>query len=565
MITAIVRLREALGTIALPFISDGRTRDLISSVTNQVEDYILPRLMQADAPLLAVVGGSTGAGKSTLVNSLVGRRVTEPGLLRPTTRSPVLVHHPADAAWFENARLLPDLERSNSASADHGKLQLVASDVLSPGLAILDAPDIDSVDAQNRALAAQLLSAADLWVFVTSAARYADQIPWEYLNEAATRSVSVAIVLDRTQPAAMNEVSTHLARMLTSRGLKDSPLFTVPESPLYDDGLLSAEIVAPIRAWLQDFAANAYLRQAIVDQTLQGSIRQLAKNSHLVADAARHQIESAAALEGALATTYEEAESIAVERLGRGELLRGEVLARWNDLVASGSLVRSLESPLGRLRDRMRGAARGAHADMVLEAIDEGIRLLLIDEAELTGLRVADVVATSGVDPASEAGRLGPASADFVSGAGRAVQAWQRALSASLTDEMKSGRTAAKLSQAEIPGLCVAVSVLVASAAAEQAESAAERDAAAARHMARQIAGTVLGADVLERVTQRAQDDLRSAVAEAFGGERRRAEAAVTRLGVLPEGVETLRQCARRIDDLRFAAMLPDEPVEGIR
>ena len=49
-----------------------------------------------DAPLLMVVGGSTGAGKSTLVNSLVGADVSPAGVLRPTTRAPVLVCHPAD-------------------------------------------------------------------------------------------------------------------------------------------------------------------------------------------------------------------------------------------------------------------------------------------------------------------------------------------------------------------------------------------------------------------------------------------------------------------------------------
>src|SRR6476469_7692573 len=63
----------------------GRTRLL-----NQLDDYVVPRLTSLDAPLLAVVGGSTGAGKSTLVNSVVGREVTLPGVLRPTTRSPVL-------------------------------------------------------------------------------------------------------------------------------------------------------------------------------------------------------------------------------------------------------------------------------------------------------------------------------------------------------------------------------------------------------------------------------------------------------------------------------------------
>ncbi|MGI8531685.1 MAG: ABC transporter, partial [Geodermatophilaceae bacterium] len=45
-------------------------------LAGQLQDYLLPRLRRLDAPLLAVVGGSTGAGKSTLINTLVGDEVT---------------------------------------------------------------------------------------------------------------------------------------------------------------------------------------------------------------------------------------------------------------------------------------------------------------------------------------------------------------------------------------------------------------------------------------------------------------------------------------------------------
>ena len=77
----------------------------------QLDDYLLPRLRRLDAPLLAVVGGSTGAGKSTLVNSIARREVTRSGVLRPTTRSPVLVHHPYDSGAFLSQRVLPGLAR----------------------------------------------------------------------------------------------------------------------------------------------------------------------------------------------------------------------------------------------------------------------------------------------------------------------------------------------------------------------------------------------------------------------------------------------------------------------
>jgi hypothetical protein len=190
LVTALVQLHGGLRDLRLPLDlpRSAEDRAVLAEMVDQLEDYVIPRVLSSDAPLLAVVGGSTGAGKSTLVNSLVGRRVTEPGLLRPTTRSPVLVHNPADADWFRQDQVLPDLERVDRPTNDPGALQLVAADAVPAGLAIVDAPDIDSVEAQNRTLAGQLLAAADLWLFVTSAARYADQVPWDFLRRAAERA-----------------------------------------------------------------------------------------------------------------------------------------------------------------------------------------------------------------------------------------------------------------------------------------------------------------------------------------------------------------------------------------
>ena len=126
----------------------------------------------------------------------------------------------------------------------------MVDDSIPPGLAILDAPDIDSVVAENRQLAAQLLAAADLWLFVTSAARYADAVPWEFLLAAAERSAAVAVVLDRVPPRAMSEVPPHLGQLMSERGLAGSPLFAVPETAVDEQGLLPAAAVQPIRGWL---------------------------------------------------------------------------------------------------------------------------------------------------------------------------------------------------------------------------------------------------------------------------------------------------------------------------
>ena len=92
-------VRQDLSRLSLPLDQPGaeQARQEVRNAVAQLDDYILPRYRSLDAPLLAVVGGSTGAGKSTLVNALVGHPVTRSGAIRPTTRQPILLHHPADA------------------------------------------------------------------------------------------------------------------------------------------------------------------------------------------------------------------------------------------------------------------------------------------------------------------------------------------------------------------------------------------------------------------------------------------------------------------------------------
>ncbi|MEA2268764.1 MAG: hypothetical protein QOC64_1374, partial [Solirubrobacteraceae bacterium] len=75
---ALVALRDELTGLRLALETPGAAagRAMRDELVGQVDDYLLPRLRRMDAPLLMVVGGSTGAGKSTLVNSLVGAQVT---------------------------------------------------------------------------------------------------------------------------------------------------------------------------------------------------------------------------------------------------------------------------------------------------------------------------------------------------------------------------------------------------------------------------------------------------------------------------------------------------------
>lgn len=555
MLTALVQLHDALQAAPLSLDVPGAAelRAARQQLIGQLEDYVLPRQMTVEAPLLAVVGGSTGSGKSTLVNSIVGRRVTAPGLLRPTTRSAVLVHHPDDAKWFGQDRLLPDLVRVTEATDDRHSLQLVPSDTIPPGLALLDAPDVDSVEEGNRLLATQLLAAADLWLFVTSAARYSDQVPWQHLKIAAERSTSVAIVLDRTPADAVRTVAAHLARMLASRGLKDSPLFTVAEAPVSEEGLLDASVVADVRAWLVSLAEDPGARSAVVRQTLDGTVRSLARQAHGLADALSQQLEAADALSQAAVSAYAAAGERAVAAATDGSLLRGEVAVRWREFAGNGELLRSLEGRVGLIRDRLVSAVKGSgqQAERVAVAIESAVELMVVDHAEDAATATAAAWAELGTAGPllGDADDLGRASGSLRRSVEGEVRAWQQQLTELVKAEDAERRTSRYLAYGA-RGLAVTLAVCVlADAAPADSESGAE--------VGRILLDAVFGAEHSAALVARGRADLKRRIGTLLGGERGRALGLLDGLGLDADVARQVRSAARRVDDRRYEQSRP--------
>lgn len=571
MITALVQLRGALQSVPLPLDVPGADaqREAQREMVDQLEDYVIPRLMTIDAPLLAVVGGSTGAGKSTLVNTLVGHAVTQPGVLRPTTRSPVLVHNPADAKWFGQDRLLPELERVTSSTNDPEALQLVATEAVPLGLAILDAPDIDSVEERNRTLAAQLLAAADLWLFVTSAARYADQVPWEFLRSAAERSAAVAIVLDRTAPEAIEQVSTHLARMLAARGLKDSPLFTVPEGRPDADGLLPLVSVVQIRSWLHALASDAEARSLVVKQTLDGAVRTLSRRTHAVADASVEQSRVAADLREQAEQAYARSLAAVTEAAADGTLLKGEVLARWQEFVGTGELLKSLETKVGWIRDRVVNAIKGKpqQAERVTVAVESGLETLLLEHAEAAAERAEQSWRSvrAGQVLLGDAGEdLGRASRDFRRRAERAVRDWQLEVLEMVRTEGADKRSTARFLAFGVNGLAVTLMIVV-FAHTGGVTGGEVGIAGGSAVLGQKLLEAVFGDQAVRTLVERARSTLVTKVTELLEVEQRRYTDLVDSLGVDATQSERLREATRRVDDLRFAQSRVDSAAEAVK
>ncbi|MEU9462493.1 dynamin family protein [Streptomyces sp. NPDC048312] len=446
LIDALSALRDRVAAVRLPLPLPGaeRARQTRSELLAQLDDYLLPRLRDPEAPLLAVIGGSTGAGKSTLVNSLVGRPVSEAGVLRPTTRTPVLVCHPDDHHWFAGARVLPRLTRvwlPPEESGEPGRcddldglggldgdeedgisLRVETSPGLPRGLALLDAPDIDSLVVRNRRLAAELICAADVWVMVTTASRYADAVPWHLLRTAKQYDASLVTVLDRVPHQVIAEVSRQYGALLTRAGLGEVPRFTIPELPESaggGSGLLPTTAVAPLRAWLCHRAQDPAARQQAVGRTAAGVIDSLDVRMPELAGAVAAQYAAAVRLTGVVEDAYRAEGARVRRRLRNGGVLAGDARTRWRvypQYSTSGELLEALVESLAAL------------LQCAVAAADEQIRTTWQREPAAREFGFEDV--------GREAGGWGPAE-DIRGRIAMAVRRWWRVLEELAEEEVR--------------------------------------------------------------------------------------------------------------------------------
>ncbi|MET9672798.1 dynamin family protein [Streptomyces sp. NPDC006482] len=519
LIDALSALRDRVAAVRLPLPLPGasRARQTRAELLAQLDDYLVPRLKDPDAPLLAVVGGSTGAGKSTLVNSLVGRRVSESGVLRPTTRTPVLVCHPEDHHWFAGMRVLPQLtrvwlpqadeEHSTEEPPEENALRVETAASLPRGLALLDAPDIDSLVVENRLLAAELICAADIWVMVTTASRYADAVPWHLLRTAKEYDATLVTVLDRVPHQVIGEVSRQYEALLDKAGLGDVPRFTIPELPESaggGSGLLPDSAVAPLRGWLAHRAEDPAARQQAVARTATGVIDSLDARLPELAGAVAAQYASAVRLGGVVETAYRDQAKRVRKELGRGAVLSGDARTRW------------------------RGYPRDSTADELLDALAESLAALLHCAVAAAEEHVRD---TWHRDPAS--GALGPprTGGDREAGEriGVEVRRWRRVLEELAEEEVRNierpaGSRASRASRAAVPEADTVAALLAASLlGGRRARAAGDRLA------------ELLGAQAALRLRDKGGELVLSCVDRVLHAERDRRLAPLDGLAMTPE------------------------------
>ena len=359
------------------------------ALRSHVEAYLLPRAADLDAPLLVVILGSTGSGKSSLLNALAGGVVSPSGVLRPTTRRPVAVAHPEDVG----GRI--------GAVAERSDVELRTDEHARRGLVIVDAPDFDSVEAENRERALGLLEVADLVIFVTTATRYADQVPWDVLGRVRQRGVPMLTVLNRLPPEAedADEVVRDYRELLERGRVTDQAAYGALEVIAVREGALDSErdaldpeAVAPVRHALDRLVVSHVERHELARRGLAGAMRGVPEAVEAIAGQIDDEQRAVAELRAAAAKAYAAGRASLGDELAHGTFLRAEVLRQWQDFIGAGQVARFLAQGIGRIGATLRSLVRPgppAPATEVRDAAFADLVALTVQHADTAAQRTA--------------------------------------------------------------------------------------------------------------------------------------------------------------------------------
>ena len=513
-----------------------------------VADYLLPRAIDADAPLVVVLLGSTGSGKSSLLNALVGRAVSPAGVLRPTTRRPVAVAHPDDVG----PDLLPGVSERDG-------LELVTDPAAGRGLVLVDAPDFDSVERENRALAVELLEAADLVVFVTTATRYADQVPWTFLGRARQRGVPLLAILNRLPPERedADAVIAAYRHLLERRGLGESGAFGPLEVVAVAEGsvdpecdALAPEAVAPLRAALDRLLADGEERRQLARRSLVGALQGLPDAVEEVAREAQDEADAAESLTRLVDRSYADRRAALANEVSRGTFLRAEVVRQWHDFIGAGQVARFLSQGIGRIGAALRSLVRPGPpppAAEVREAAFADLVSLVVQHVDAAARRAA----TGWMDDEYGGRAIGAhpelwgASSDLGQGLTAELEAWADDIAERIRAMGEQRRGWARVASlgVNVVGTSAVLAVFVSTGGLTGAEVGIT---AATAVVNQKLLEAIFGEANVRAFVAAARGRLDAILDETFAADRSRFETALGTLGELGSTAEALRDAARR-------------------
>lgn len=393
---------DALGHAAS--VVDDRVQDpRVAEVAAWVEQARSRVRHGADHTIVALAG-TTGSGKSSLLNAVVGEEVARTGVTRPTTAraQAVVVGGAGEADSAAGGGTGDVLDWLGVPDRHHLPAGSLGGDL--DGLVLLDLPDIDSIEVSHHLEAQRLAGLVDLLVWVTDPQKYADRsLHTEHLVPLAGHAGSLEVLLNKVDtlaPADVERCVEDLDRLLDHDGLGD--VRPLPVSADRGDGL---------DALLGLLAAEVAARRAMVDRVDAGLRDGASTLRSVVGEGAgepvdRGRVERSVASDLATAAGADELGSLVARRHRRAAALAtGWPVLRWvrrlrtarpitanvpgRSAVARAEVQRSLRRAADDVAESLPSALRG-HARTEVE----GLAPAVLDELDTVTLRVVDDVAS---------------------------------------------------------------------------------------------------------------------------------------------------------------------------
>jgi hypothetical protein len=243
-----------------------------------------------------------------------------------------------------------------------------------------------------------------------------------------------------------------------------------------------------------------------------------------LAAAADAQADAVVRLRSEVDSAYDAAVAHVADASGDGSLLRGEVLARWQEFVGTGEIMRALEAKVSRVRDRVTAAVQGKPqpGKDLAEALESGVEALVRSASDTAAERAATAWANDPAGATLLAGDdLRRSSAGLAEATARQVREWQQGVLDLVRTQAQGKRTSARYLAFGINGLALMVMIVVFahSGGLVGGEVAVATGASA---LSQKVLEAVLGDQAVRSLAEQARRDLESRVADLLAGERRR-------------------------------------------
>jgi len=523
-------------------------------LADHLRGHVRVRAASLDAPVVVLLVGPTGAGKSTIFNTIAGSAASSTGVLRPTTRVAVILVHPSDQESLLEGAL---------AGLPPEQVRFVADETIEPGLVLIDAPDIDSLEHANRALTDRLVEAADLCVFVTTATRYADQVPWAVLARVQERGLPLLVVVNRMPPDAEDrlEVLADVRRLLTEAGLDGlladgsdgaaRDLVAVREGDLDAGGdRLIAATIAPLLDEIARLRADREARVQLAARALTGSLAGLGESLDRIADDADHETIDVEALRRLADRAYDSGLVALRQEIGQGTFLREEALRHWQSFVGADQMTRFFSEGIGRIRGAIIAAFRPATApvaEMRAATTDDLLAVARLQAAEAARRTATAWADEPGMGPVmAEDPDLWLPSPDFDERLRSRLEGWIESIVDDIQENGRSKRTLARGASVgvNVLGTGVMLATFIHTGGLTGAEVGV---AAGTAFLNQKLLSALFGEAAMAELIADARTRLQDALTETFDEERSRFDRLLPASGELPALATDLREAAAAV------------------